>query len=167
MKHIMIVLALSFAASLAFAKDIPVDMGGKTITVKATTTNREIVAKDMGTGDQKTPLGCSLLYYSRLSKGDIAEASNLSTAPKATAEKWEKYRERTGVAEFKKDMAAYFTSKNVVLAELTLDEAVMLVVKTADYTAGQIYVKQNDKWLMAESLKTEAGTAFGKILSKI
>jgi len=167
MKRIMIVLSLCLSASLALAKDIPVDLDGKTVTVKATTTNREIVAKDISSGDQKSPLGCSLLYYALLAKGDVAQASTLSTDPKATTEKWETFKQRVGADEFKKAMAAYFTSQNIVLAELHVGESVMLVVKTADYTAGQMYVRQDGKWLMAESLETEAGQAFGKILSKI
>ena len=167
MKRITVALSLVLFASLALAKDITVEVEGKTVTVEAMATNRVIVAKDIGTGDQKSPLGCSLLYYALLAKGEIAKASTLSTDPKATAEKWEKYKQRLGADEFKKEMASYFTSKNTVLAELTLGEAVMLAVKTPDYTVGQIYVRQGEKWLMAESLKTEAGQAFGKILSKI
>ncbi len=167
MKRIMIVLSLCLSASLTQAKDIPVDVDGKTVTIKATTTNREIGAKDISAGDQKSPLGCSLLYYALLAKGDLSQSASISTDPKATAEKWEKYMQRLGADEFKKEMAAYFTSKNVVLAELTLGESVMLVVKTPLYTAGQIYVKHDGKWLVAENLTTEAGQAFGKILSKI
>jgi hypothetical protein len=163
----MAALLLGLVASLALAKDITIEVEGKAVIVKSTTTSREIVAKDLGAGDQKSPLGCSLLYYTLLAKGDLAQVVALSTDPNATAEKWEKYKQRVGAEEFKKEMAAYFTSKNTVLAELTLGESVMLVVKTPDYTAGQIYLRQNGKWLMAESLKTEAGQAFGKILSKI
>lgn len=167
MKRIMAALSLGLVASMAAAKDITVEVEGKTVTVQATTTNREIVEKDIVAGDQKTPLGCSLLYYALLAKGEIAEASTLSTDPKATVEKWEQYKQRLGGEEFKKEMAAYFTSKNTVLAELTVGESVMLVVKTPDYTGGQIFVRQDGKWLMAERLKTEAGQAFAKILSKI
>ena len=181
MKRITTMLSLCLCASLtacsrpqaelpsppAVARDIPVDVGTTTVTVKVTTTNREIVAKYLTSGDQKSPLACSLLFYALLAKGDIAEASTLSTDPEATAEKWETYRQRLGADGFKKEMAAYFTSQNVVLAELTGGESVMLVVKTPDYTAGQIYVRQEGKWLMAENLKTETGKAFGKILSQI
>ena len=167
MKRIMTMLSLCLCASMAVAKDITVDVDGKAVTVKASTTNREIVANDLGTGDQKCPLSCSLLYYALLAKGEIAQAAAISTDAQATSEKWEKYKQRLGDDEFKKEMVAYFTSKNVVLAELTLGESVMLVVKTPDYTAGQIYVKQGGKWMVAESLNTESGQAFGKILSTI
>lgn len=167
MKRIMIVLSLCLSALLVQAKDITVDVDGKTVNVKVTTPNREIVAKDIGAGDQKSPLGCSLLYYAFLAKGDLTQAATLSSDTKATTEKWVQYKQRRGADEFKKEMAAYFISKNVILAELSVGESAMLVVKTPDYTAGQMYIRKDGKWLVAESLKTEAGQAFGKILSKI
>ena len=107
MKRIMAALSLGLVASMAAAKDITVEVEGKTVTVQATTTNREIVEKDIVAGDQKTPLGCSLLYYARLAKGEIAEASTLSTDPKATVEKWEQYKQRLGGEEFKKEMEEF------------------------------------------------------------
>jgi|LFRM01.1.fsa_nt_gb hypothetical protein len=167
MKRIKVALALGLVASLVVAKDITVEVDGKAVVIQATETNREIAEKDIAAGNQKTPLGCSLLYYALLARGDIEGASTLSTDPKATALKWEKYRERLGADEFKKEMAAFFTSKNVVSAELTGGESAMLVVKTPDYTGGQIYVRQDGKWLIAESLKTGTGKAFGRILSMI
>mgnify|MGYP000847795548 CR=1 FL=1 len=167
MKRIMAALSLGLVASMAAATDITVEVEGKTVTVQAATMNRVIMGNDIGAGDQKTPLGCSLLYYALLAKGEIAEASTLSTDPKATAERWEQYKQRLGGEEFKKEMAAYFTSKNTVLAELTLGEFSMLVVKTPDVTGGQIYVKQDGKWLLDETRKTEPRKAFGKILSRV
>lgn len=167
MKEIVIALAVASAASLASAKDISVEVDGKTVTVKATALNRQITGTDRDGGTQGTALGCSFLYYARLAKADIKAAAALSTDPKATEDKLTQYRDRIGADDFKKTMAAYFTAKNVVLAELAMGDAVMLVVKTDEYTAGQIYVKRGDKWLWEENPRTEAGKAFGKVLNMI
>jgi len=167
MKVIMIVLSVCVAASLACAGDIPVQLDGKTVTVKAVPLNRQITAADKNTGAQDTALACSFLYYGLLYKGDIQAAATLSTTPKATADKWAQYQDRMGVKEFNKAMSDYYTSKNVIVAELMMGDAVMLVVKTPYYTAGQVYVRQGDKWFVTENLKTDAGQAFGKILSMI
>lgn len=167
MKRIVQALVLVWIATQAVAQDIPVDVEGKPVTVRVTATNRQIVESDMGAGDQTTPLGCSLMYYGFLAKGEIAAASALSEDPQATVKRWDAYTQRLGVEALKKEMGAYFTSSNTVRSELTLGESVMLVIKTTTYTAGQIYVRQDGKWLVVEKPTKEAGKAFGKILSKI
>ena len=43
----------------------------------------------------------------------------------------------------------------------------MLVVKTHEYIAGQIYVKQDNKWLSAEKPPAETGKALGRVLNMI
>jgi len=163
----MTILAIGVVASFVCAGDIPVQLKGKTVIVKVTPLNRQITATDKEVNAQNTALACSFLYYGHLARADIQAAAALSIDPQATANKWTQYQGRIGLEEFKKTMGEYFTSKNVILAELAMSDAVMLVVKTPDYTAGQMYVQQGDKWFLAENLKTEAGQAFGKVLNMI
>jgi len=158
---------LAIAATIASAADVQVEVDGRTEIVKATSLERPIVAEDRDAGSQQSPLNCSFLYFGHLARGDIEAASALSTDPKASAEKLTQYRDRVGAEEFRKTMAAYFTSGNVALAELSLGEIVMLAVKSRDYTAGQFYVRQGGEWRWMERPPLDAAKALGRVLNMI
>ncbi len=170
MRHLLGAVAAivtTMNASTGIAADVPVEFDGRSFVVKAVSLQRLIEAKDREAGNQASPLGCSLLYYANLAKGDIAGAAAISADPQATAAKLTQYRERLGAEEFQKTMAAYFTSGNVVLAELTLRDTAMLVVKTKEYTAGQICVKNAGVWRWADRPPAEEGRALGRVLNMI
>lgn len=160
-------IAFLMTASVVMAADLKVTAGGKDVTIKSTTINHEITIKDKDKGSQNSALECSYLYYSILSKGDIKKASELSLDPSKTAAKMSQYSERIGADEFKKTMAEYFTSGNIVLAELTLGEEIMLIVKTKEYTAGQTYRKKDGKYFISEMPFSDSAKALGKTLNMI
>jgi len=166
MKAFALTFGMLLLSSLAPAKDLLVNAGGKDMTVQYSVVNREISEKDRGRGSQNSAIECSILYYSLLAQGDIEGASQLATEPAAAVELWTQYRERLGADDFRKEMAAYFTSKNTVLAEFLLTDEIMLVVKTPDYTAGQIYQKKNGKYVVvAGKHLSEASKTLGKALT--
>jgi hypothetical protein len=168
MKQFSLMIGMLLMSSLAQAKDLVVNVGGKDVTVKYNLLSREISEKDQDKGSQNSAVECSFLYYSLLAKGDIAGASQLATDPAAVAQEWGTYQERLGgVVDFKKEMAAYFTSKNMIIAELLLAEESMLVVKTPDYTAGQLYQKKNGKYVVSGKPLSDAAKALGKVLNMI
>ena len=168
MKQLALTLGMLMVSSLAQAKDLLVNIGGKDVTVHYRVLDHEISEKDRDTGSQNSAMECSFLYYGLLAKGDIPGASQLAADPVAQAEVWNKYRERLGGDDFKKEMAAYFTSKNRIIAELLLAEEAMLVVKTQDYTAGQLYQKKNGTYVVLSGKPfSDASKALGKVLNLI
>ncbi len=168
MKTFALTCAMMLASSLSQAKDLVVNIGGKDIAVPYRILNREIGEQDRKGGGQNSALECSFLYYSMLAQGDIPGAAKLTTDPAAAVAQWTNYRERLGLDDFQKEMSAYFTSKNVVLAELTLAEETMLLVKTPEYTAGQLYQKNDGKFLVLSGRpSSDASKTLGKALNLI
>jgi|GEM_PF-4084817 len=167
LKFTIFSMAFFLMASVAMAADLKVNIGGKDVTIKSTPINHEITIKEKDKGSQNSALECSYLYYSILSKGDIKKASELSLDPSKTAAKMTQHSERIGKDEFKKTMSEYFTSGNIVLAELTLGEEIMLVVKTKEYTAGQTYRKKDGKYFVTEMPFSDSAKALGKALNMI
>lgn len=168
MKQLSLMIGMLLMSSLAQAKDLVISVGGKDVTVRYNLLNREITEKDRDKGSQNSSMECSFLYYSLLAKGDITGASQLAADPAAVAQEWGQYQERLGgSADFKKEMAAYFTSKNTIVAELLLAEETMLVVKTPDYTAGQFYHKKNGKYVVSGKPFSDAVKTLGKVLTMI
>lgn len=166
MKTILAMIAALSLACVASAADLTVNVGGKDSTVQYRVVDREISEKDRNTGSQGSAIDCSLLYYSLLAKDDIAGAARLSTDPAAASATWKAYRERVGAADFRNEMAAYFTSKNRVVAEFVFADETMLLVKTPEYTAGQFYRKVNDKhYVVAGRPSSEASRVLGKVLN--
>jgi len=166
MKAGLLLMATLLVSSLAQAADLTVNVGGKDSTVQYRVLDREISDKDRNTGSQSASVDCSLLYYSLLAKGDIAAAAKLATDSAATAEQWKQYRERLGAADFQKEMAAYFTAKNRVIAEVAFADEVMLLVKTPDYTAGQLYRQKDGKFFVVSGRPmSEASRVLGKVLN--
>lgn len=168
MKRLALMIGLLTAFSLAQAGDFVVNAGGKDTTVQYRVLNREITDKDRNTGNQGGAAECSFLYYSLLAKGDIRGAAQLDVDPAAAAALSMQYRERLGSDDFRREMAAYFTSKNVFVAELTLADETMLVLKTPDYTAGQLYRKKDGKYFVLSGRPlSETSKTLGKALSLI
>ncbi len=64
-------------------------------------------------------------------------------------------------------MGGYFTSKNILVAELALGNDVMLVVKTADGQIGQLCQKKNGKYFMTEMPFSDSAKTLGKVLAMI
>ena len=123
MKILPAVLAVTLAATLVAASDLSVKVDGNTVTIKRTPLNHEITEKDMAAGSQTTAMGCSFLFYSRLAQGDIPAAASLTTDPKAKAEEWQQLQARNGGPVALRKMAAdYFTSKKVIIEQLTLGD---------------------------------------------
>jgi hypothetical protein len=164
MPHIILYLSILLVSIMTPAKELKVSVDGKEVKLACTVLNHEITEADKGLGNQTAALNASFLFYGTLAKGDIPGAAKLSVDPVKTVAKWTKYKDRAGADIFKQDMLAYFTSKNMVLAELVLGEDIMLVVKTEDYTAGQFYQKKDGKYLMTD---TPASAVLGKVLTMI
>ncbi len=157
----------TFAADPQPARDLVVQSGGKDIAIKYQPLGREITAADRKAGNQASALGCSFLLYDLLARGDIAAAARLSGNPQAASATWTRYRDRLGDAGFRKEMSAYFTSKNVVVAELALEDERMLLVQTPNYLASQFYHKAGDKFTATEMPTTEAAKTLGKAFGLI
>ena len=168
MKSHLLVAATLLTSSLAQATDMTINVGGKDNVVQYRVVEREISEKDRNTGSQSSTVECSLLYYSLLAKGDINAASQIATDPSAATEMWTQYQARLGAADFKKEMAAYFVSKNRVIAEFVFADETMLVVKTPDFTAGQIYRLKGGKYFVVTGRPlSEASRVLGKALNMI
>lgn len=168
MKSHLLLAGTLMASALAQAADLTVNVGGKDVTVQYRAVGREIAAQDRDTGSQNGALECSLLYYSLLAKGDIPAAAKLATDAAAATETWRQYRERIGAADFQKEMAAYFTSKNRVIAEASFADETMLLVKTPDYTAGQLYRRKDGKYFVISGRPmSEASRVLGKVLNMV
>ncbi len=169
MKSLTLLLAALLAAlpaQPAQSADLTVNVGGKDLVVRVRPLDREIVAADRDGGGQQGPVECSLLYYGLLAKGDIAAAARLTTDPAAAAETWQQYRERLGTAAFQKEMAAYFTSRNRIVAEAAYGDETMLLVKTPDYTAGQVYRRRDGKvFVVAGRPLSDASRVLGRVLN--
>jgi hypothetical protein len=163
MKRIALCSVMVLASAVAQAKELIVTVDGKEVKIDCTTINREIKAADKDKGSQAGAMTCSFMIYSLLAKNDIPGAAKLSIDPVKMTEKWTKYRDAVGVETFQKDMAAYFTSKNVVLAELVLDEETLLVVKTEDGPVGQFYRIKDKKFLMADKPPKTLGEVLNMI----
>jgi len=153
------------AFSTAQAKELVVTLNGNEVKINYSMINHEIKEADKGKGDQASAMTCSFLVYKHLANGDIQGMAKLSAEPAKSLDKWTKYRERVGVEYFNKIMSDYFTSRNIVLAELVLAEETMLIIKTDDGLAGQFYQKRDGKYLMIDMPK--AGKTFGRILGMI
>lgn len=168
MKPYLLLICTLLTSTLAQATDLIVNMGGKDTTVQYRVLEREITEKDRNTGSQNGSIDCSLLYYSLLAKGDIRAASQLATDSAAATETWGQYRDRLGASDFQKEMAAYFTSKNRVVAEIAYADEVMLLVKTPDYMAGQIYRQKNGTYFVVNGRPlSEASRVLGKVLNLV
>jgi hypothetical protein len=168
MKSHWLLIGTLLISSLAQAAEVTVNAGGKDATVQYRVLDREISEKDRNTGSQSSPGECSLLYYSQLAKGDVKAASQLATDPSAAADTWKQYQARVGAADFKKEMAAYFTAKNRIVAEFVFADETMLVVKTPDYTAGQVYRQKDGKYFVVTGRPfSEASRILGKTLNMI
>lgn len=168
MRSAPLLLAALLAARPAMpvrADDLTVNAGGRDVVVQVRALGRDIVPGDRDTGGQQGPVECSLLYYSLLAKGDIAAASRLATDPAAAAETWQQYRERLGATAFEKEMAAYFTSRNRIVGEAAYGDEVMLLVKTSEYMAGQIYRRRDGKaYVVTGRPLSDASRILGKVL---
>lgn len=168
MRLFALTIGVMLFSSLAQAKELIVNSGGKDVAITYRTLNREIGEKDRGAGSQNSALECSFLYHGLLAQGDLQGASKLTTDPAAAVGQWANYQERLGADDFKKEMADYFTSKNTVLAELFLGEDAMLVVKTPEYIAGQLYQKRNGKYIVFSGRpSSDSFKALGKALTQI
>lgn len=168
MNRYWLLLPALLLSALAHAGELIVNVGGKDATIQSRVLDREIGEKDRNAGSQASPLDCSLLYYSLLAKGDIEAAAKLATDPAAATSEWNQYRERLGAADFRKEMAAYFTAKNRVIAALTHGDETMLLVKTPDYTAGQMYRLKDGKYFVVSGRRfSEASKVLGKALNLI
>jgi hypothetical protein len=151
-------------SAMVQAKELVVTVDGKEVKMDCTIMNHEIKVSDKDKASQTNAMACSFLFYTLLAKGDIQGAARLSTDPARTVSEWTKYQARVGIEVFKKNIQDYFTSKNVVLAELVLADDTMLVVKTEDFTVGQFYQKKAGKYLVTE---TPFSDTLGKVLNMI
>ena len=71
MKLFALTIGVLVMSSLAQAKDLVVDMGGKDVPVQYRALDREITGKDRNAGNQGSAVECSFLYFSLLAKDDI------------------------------------------------------------------------------------------------
>jgi hypothetical protein len=167
MKIIISSIAFVLIASIVFAGDLKVKVDNKNVVLKKISINHEIKKTDRDKGGRNSALDCSLLYYSLLAKDDIQAASKLEADPVKAADKWSKYKERIGKDDFKKIMEDYFTSGNVILAELVLGEDSILVLKTEDGIAGQFYRKKDGKYFVIGMPFSDTADTLGKVLTMI
>jgi len=82
-----------------------------------------------------------------LAAGDIAEAAQLSNAPRRRFEELASYRERVGEEEFKRVFGQYLEGRVVV--DAAIDAHRLLVWKLGESAlAGQYYVQVDGRFLM-------------------
>jgi hypothetical protein len=143
-------------------------VGGEKISYSLKTYSPPLVIKlDEKMLNQSSPLNCSYLLYSLLSKGEIDAASKLSNDPEKTKMKYVRYKERIGEQEFKKTMSDYFSGKAKLLHELTIGAASMLLLHDADdELLAQMYVKVGDKYFVAEK-ETREVDQLGKLFNAV
>lgn len=165
MKQIVFCLAMVLMAAMAQARELSVVVDGKEIRMDYIVINHEIGEADRDRGNQESAMACSLLYYSHLAKGDLQGAARFNTDPAAAVDKWTKYRERVGAEFFTKIMNDYFTSRNVIQAEIVLAEDTMLVIKAEDGHMAQFFRKGDGKYLATD--RPVAGKTLGRVLEMI
>ncbi len=159
------IVLMVFGAAMAQAAEMVVTVDGKQVRMDRVTINHEITVTDRNKGNQSSAMACSFLIYDLLAKGDIQGAAAFSTDPAKAADKWARYRTRIGEEAFNSTMKEYFTSKNVAMAELFINEDIMLVVRTEHGALAQFYQKKDGKYLMTND--PAAGKTLGAILSMI
>lgn len=168
MKSYLLLIGILLLSSLAQAADVTVNVGGKDATVQYRVIDREITEKDRNTGSQSSALDCSMQYYSLLARSDVKAAAQLTTDPAAATEMWTQYQKRLGAADFKKEMADYFTSRNRFIAEFVFADEAMLIIKTADDTGAQLYRLNSGKYFVITGRPfSEASRVLGKTLNMI
>lgn len=99
----------------------------------------------------------SLSLYRALASADISTAAAMSNDRQRTYEKYERYLERLGPAEFKKMFGGYFVGGASYTHELSIGDHHMLLVEdpTDDTIAAQFYVLTGGKFLIEERSSPE------------
>ena len=167
MKLIISSIAFVLIASMAYASDLTVRVGDRDVVLKRTSINHEIRETDGDKGGRDSALECSFLFYGLLAKSDILGASNLAADPAKAADIWTRYSERLDKDDFKREMKKYFTSGNVILAELVLGDDTMLVIRTEDGIVGQLYLKKDGKYFINGMPFSDSAKTLGKVLTMI
>lgn len=168
MKELLVICAMMlFGAALAAAKDFVVKIGKEDVKFDSNLLNREITLADKTTGSQKTALTCSFLFYGLLSEAKIDEASRISTDPQKTKAKWVQAQDRRGKASFMNTMDQYFKGENVVVAEIVKGKHHMLVVRSPEYTAAQIYLETAQGFMLDEGWASADAQLLGKLFTLI
>ena len=163
---VALIVCLLGAASVS-AEEIKVQIDGKEVTLQRTSLNHEIKEADRKNGDQTSAMKCSFMLYDLLAKGDIEGAAKLTADPADALATYKQYQERVGADKLTDEAKKYFTSQNVVVAEIVLGGDIMLVIKTgagkpSPYVA-QFFQKKDDKYF----LNDEAAKVLHKVLNMI
>lgn len=111
-----------------------------------------VFKNDSSKMNQTTPVNCSHLFYSFLSKGDIDGAAALSNDPAKVKEKFLRQKERAGNEEFKKMYLDYFEGKATLKYQFSLGKSRMLIIHSEDMGVDlcQFYVEDSNKFLVEE-----------------
>ena len=130
-------------------------ISGKEVTYQWKAFHPPIALKaDSARLNQTTAANCSFLLYTRLAKGDVDGAAQLSSAPGKTKAKYTQYKERLGAAEFQKMFTEYFNGKGAIKYEFVIGDHHMLLLTSPEgdgELSAQMYVKTGDKYLVDES----------------
>ena len=99
----------------------------------------------------------SLSLHRALAAADISTAAAMSNDRQRTYQKYERYLERLGPAEFKKMFAGYFAGGASYTHQLTIGDHHMLLIEdpTDDTIAAQFYVLTGGKYLIEERSSAE------------
>ncbi|HBC85447.1 MAG TPA: hypothetical protein DCZ94_00685 [Lentisphaeria bacterium] len=165
MGKITICLAIALVSAMVQAKELVVTVNGKEFKLDCTMINHEIKETDRDKGGQESVMACFFMYFDFLAKGNIQEASKLSTNPAKTVGSLTKLQENTGPEEFKKLMGKYFYENHIVLAEIIFEGDTMLVIRKPGGFVAQLYQKVDGKFFMAN--KAASGTVLGEVLNQL
>lgn len=134
---------------------------GKTITYTVKIFRPPIIIRaDEARMNQESAINCSLLFHSRLAKGDIAGAAGLGSDPDETKLLLTGLKEREGEDGLKKVASAYFNDTSTFKYEFVIGDHHLLVFdEMGKGLAAQPYVRVGDKffqdWLRSDSPSAE------------
>lgn len=109
-----------------------------------------VVKKDSALMNQASAVGCSLLFYSCLAKGDIDGAAALCNDPGKLKEKYQRQKDRAGEEEFIKMYAGYFGGTASIKYHFLLGKSHMLIVHSEEIgvDVAQFYVEDSGKFFV-------------------
>ncbi len=119
---------------------------GKTITYDLTVFNPPVaVEPDPAKLNQDSAVNCTLLFLSRLQKGDVKGAAAVTDDPDSTAKAYEAYKARVGDAEFSKNISQLFDGDRYIY-ELTVGSEHALMSEKQPGGAQVLIEKQGKFW---------------------
>jgi len=120
---------------------------GKTISYLLTVFNPPIaIQPDPARLNQNSAVNCTIMFMSRLSKGDIAGAVELTTDPGSTAKLYSAAKARMGDAKFSNQMAGLFNGDRYRFELVKGHEHVLVSEKNPD--GGQAVLEKDGRFWM-------------------